>query len=268
MLIYTTENIFNSPAQTLVNTVNTYGVMGKGIAKDFKEYYPEMFNKYRKICKEKKLDIGMLLLSKEEPVVYRGKATGEFRQKWVLNFPTKRHWRGKSQLEFIENGLQKFVKTFEEKNIKSVSFPQLGIGNGGLDWKQVQPLMEQYLKDLPIPVYIHLYSNKDYFNEVDRERIEKNLNTRHDAWRTEELIKKISNESIIEDKAINSDGVVLPKELFVENEDTFNYLETIVNHRKIRVIDPTTNEVYYALKIEKGLLSEQLELFADSVVYD
>ncbi|HXV97424.1 MAG TPA: macro domain-containing protein, partial [Anaerolineae bacterium] len=145
MLTYLTINLFKSPAQTLVNTVNTVGVMGKGIAKTFKQLYPEMYQEYRRLCQEKKLTIGKLY-------IYRTP------NKIVVNFPTKKHWRNPSRVEYIQIGLEEFVKVYDRYGISSVSFPQLGCGNGELDWEQqVKPVMEQYLKDLPIPVYIHLY---------------------------------------------------------------------------------------------------------------
>lgn len=148
MIIYVKGNIFESPAQVLVNTVNTVGVMGKGIAKQFKDIYPEMFAQYQVFCENKDLDIGKLWIYKSD-------------HKWILNFPTKKHWRSPSKLEYIEAGLEKFVSTYEEKGITSISFPLLGCGNGGLDWEnEVKPLMEKYLRPLPIEVYIHLTDNK------------------------------------------------------------------------------------------------------------
>ena len=145
MLTYLTINLFHSPAQTLVNTVNTVGVMGKGIALVFKQLYPDMYHQYRHLCKTGKLKIGTLY-------VYRTP------NKMIVNFPTKKHWRNPSRVEYIEAGLEIFVKTYGNYGISSVSFPQLGCGHGELDWEQqVQPVMEHYLKDLPIPVYIHLY---------------------------------------------------------------------------------------------------------------
>jgi O-acetyl-ADP-ribose deacetylase (regulator of RNase III) len=143
MLKYVSSNLFDSPAQTLVNTVNVVGVMGKGIAAEFKRRYPGMFRRYAEHCKNGSLDIGKLYL-------YRTA------NKLILNFPTKKHWRHPSRLEYIEAGLKKFVDTYAAHGIVSISFPQLGCGNGGLPWSEVQPLMQRYLKDLPIPVYIHL----------------------------------------------------------------------------------------------------------------
>lgn len=144
MLLYVKQDIFESPAQVIVNTVNTVGVMGKGIAKKYKQLYPEMYEQYRKYCEQDLLDIGKLWLYKDE-------------HKWILNFPTKKHWRQPSKIEYIEKGLEKFVSTYEDKGIYSISFPQLGTGNGGLDWEsEVKPLIEKYLKNLPIDVFIHI----------------------------------------------------------------------------------------------------------------
>lgn len=144
MLRYVTTDIFESPAQVLVNTVNTVGVMGKGIAKEFASIYPEMYREYRTFCEKQMFDVGQLWLYKSS-------------HKWVLNFPTKKHWRSPSKVEYIDAGLRKFVETYAQKGISSISFPLLGCGNGGLDFESlVQPIMEKYLKTLPIDVFIHL----------------------------------------------------------------------------------------------------------------
>jgi O-acetyl-ADP-ribose deacetylase (regulator of RNase III) len=140
MIRYTTTTLFESPAQTLVNTVNTVGVMGKGVAAEFKRRYPDMYSRYREFCDQGLLDIGKLHL-------YRTP------NKWVLNFPTKKHWRNPSKLEYVEAGLEKFVDTYTDHGITSVSFPQLGCGNGNLEWRDVRPLMEKYLQKL-IPLQI------------------------------------------------------------------------------------------------------------------
>ena len=148
MLMYVQQDIFKSPAQVIVNTVNTVGVMGKGIAKRYKEIYPDMYKQYQKFCEQHLLGIGKLWIYKSDT-------------KWILNFPTKKHWRNPSKIEYIEQGLKKFVETYEEKGVISISFPQLGCGNGGLDWEnEVRPLMEKYLKDLPIDVFVHIYSDR------------------------------------------------------------------------------------------------------------
>ena len=146
MVTYVVGDLFTSPAQVLVNTVNTVGVMGKGLAYTFKRVYPEMFQEYRRQCENKSLTVGTLFLYKSP-------------QKWILNFPTKKHWRAKSRIEYIEAGLEEFTDSYKKKEIRSISFPMLGCQHGGLDWADVQPLMEHYLADLPaeIKIYIHLY---------------------------------------------------------------------------------------------------------------
>lgn len=146
MITYVVGDLFSSPAQVLVNTVNTVGVMGKGLAYTFKRVYPEMFEEYKRHCDNKSLAIGKLHLYKTP-------------RKWVLNFPTKKHWRAKSKIEYIEAGLQKFVDTYESREIKSVSFPMLGCENGGLEWNEVRTVMERYLKNISeeVEIYIHLY---------------------------------------------------------------------------------------------------------------
>lgn len=143
MITYVQGNLFESPAQVLVNPVNTEGVMGRGLAKDFKAMFPEMFRQYRTLCEKKQFVAGSLWLYKTP-------------HKWVLNFPTKTTWRQPSRLEYIDNGLQAFLRHYAQKGISSIAFPQLGCGNGELPWEQVQPLMERHLKPLPIEVYIHL----------------------------------------------------------------------------------------------------------------
>ncbi|MCR5824301.1 MAG: macro domain-containing protein [Lachnospiraceae bacterium] len=143
MLKYVEGNLFGSPAQVLVNTVNTVGVMGKGIALEFKKRYPEMFNEYKEQCDKHRLVVGKLMLWYEP-------------DHWLLLFPTKEHWRNPSKLEYIEKGLMAFTRKYADYNISSIAFPKLGCGNGELDWNDVKPLMEKYLKDLPIDVFIYL----------------------------------------------------------------------------------------------------------------
>lgn len=159
MITYVIGDLFHSPAKVLVNTVNVVGVMGKGIAKDFKTIFPEMFQDYQRLCEQKKIDIGKLFL-------WRGP------HKWVLNFPTKKQWRHPSKPEYIEAGLKAFAAGYTRHSLTSIAFPQLGCGHGDLNWeKQVQPLMEQYLGKLPIEIFIHLY-RKDPFAPSEHADIE------------------------------------------------------------------------------------------------
>ena len=148
MIEYIEGDILDSPAQVIVNTVNTVGVMGKGLALEFKKRYPKMFDKYKIACEKHQFTIGKLMLFYEA-------------DHWLLLFPTKESWRNPSRLEYIESGLNKFVQKYAEKNITSIAFPRLGCGNGELKWSDVKPLMEKYLKDLPIDVYIYIGKNPD-----------------------------------------------------------------------------------------------------------
>ena len=160
MINYVVCDLFLSPAPVLVNTVNTVGVMGKGIAKDFKHIYPEMFHEYQELCERGLLEVGKLHLFKTP-------------NKWILNFPTKKHWRQPSRVEYIRAGLKKFVATHHQYGITSVSFPQLGCGNGELDWvTQVRPIMEELLGTLPITVFIHLSDVTDPFTAEHRNMAE------------------------------------------------------------------------------------------------
>lgn len=153
MILYVTGDLFQSPAQVLVNTVNTVGVMGKGVAYDFKRLFPDMFGQYRELCERGQLKIGMLWLYKTP-------------NKWVLNFPTKDHWRNPSRLEYIKAGLEKFEQAYADMGIHSVAFPPLGCGNGQLDFEtQVQPLMHRYLRNLPIDIFIYPHHPEGFVPE-------------------------------------------------------------------------------------------------------
>jgi O-acetyl-ADP-ribose deacetylase (regulator of RNase III) len=150
MLTYLYTSLFDSPAQTLVNTVNTVGVMGKGVAKTFRERYPAMFAEYKKLCDRGDLAIGNLHLWRSN-------------ERWVLNFPTKTTWRLPSKLEYVELGLETFVNNYERMGIVSASFPPLGCGNGNLNWRDVRPLIERYLNKISIPIYVHSLHVGDEF---------------------------------------------------------------------------------------------------------
>lgn len=148
MIKYVKGDIFNSPSKIIVNTVNIVGVMGKGVALEFKKRYPEMFDRYQELCKKQLLDVGKLYL-------WRGS------EKWVLLFPTKKHWRYPSKIEYIEKGLQKFVENWDKLGSNTISFPRLGCGNGGLDWQDVKPLMEKYLSKIPMQILVYVDNYND-----------------------------------------------------------------------------------------------------------
>lgn len=135
MLKYYEGTVFNSDAKTLVNTVNCFGVMGAGIALEFKLRYPEMFKKYQEMCKNGEYKVGRPKLHNLDKIQ-------------ILNFPTKNHWRAPSKIEWIEEGLKYFSLNYKKANINSIAFPKLGTSNGGLKWNIVKPIMEKYLGEL------------------------------------------------------------------------------------------------------------------------
>lgn len=185
-------NIFNTKAQTIVNTVNCVGVMGKGIALVFKLRYPNMFDIYQDYCKQKLIDIGKLWIYK-----------GDEGDPWVLNFPTKTHWKLPSEYEYVEKGLQKFVETYKDKGIKSIAFPLLGANNGGLDGHKVQEIMISYLSQCDIPVEIYHYDPQapdDIFEDFRHKWKDLSQEQKKKLLRTSKRIETI-------DRAVNSDNV-------------------------------------------------------------
>lgn len=144
MINFTETTVFNTPAQTVVNTVNCVGVMGAGIALEFRLRYPEMFQDYALRCQKGAVKIG-------RPYLYRNCECP-----WIMNFPTKKHWKNPSRIDWIEDGLKYFVANYKKANLSSIAFSQLGCGKGNLDWHEVKPVMEKYLADIEIPAYICL----------------------------------------------------------------------------------------------------------------
>lgn len=140
-------NIFTTKCQTIVNTVNCVGVMGAGIAYEFRLRYPEMFRKYVEICNKKQLNIGRLWIYNTDGVNHRK----------ILNFPTKYNWKFPSKIEYLEEGLKKFLLTYKEKNITSIAFPMLGADRGGLSEMDSLGVMVKYLSQCDIEVEIYQY---------------------------------------------------------------------------------------------------------------
>ncbi len=139
MVKFTQGNLLDAPTEALVNTVNTVGVMGKGIALMFKEAFPANFQAYESACKQKQVKIGKMFVTENRTF------TG---LRWIINFPTKKHWRQPSKLEWILEGLDDLRRFIEEQQIRSIAVPPLGAGNGGLDWSTVRPEVERILGGL------------------------------------------------------------------------------------------------------------------------
>jgi len=143
-------NIFTSNYQTLVNTVNCVGVMGAGIALEFKFRYPQMYDRYYELCQQNMIKIGLLWLYKTS------------NERIVLNFPTKQDWRYPSKIEYLEKGLEKFLETYNEKGITSIAFPVLGASNGGIEEVVALNIMDRYLSKANIPIEIYKYDPSAY----------------------------------------------------------------------------------------------------------
>lgn len=147
MIRYVEGDIFESTMQCLVNPVNCVGVMGKGLALEFKKRYPDVYQFYLGMCKENELAIGRI-------AIYAAKKKPD---RCVCLFPTKYHWRDRSYVAGIEKGLQSFITFAPQMKIKSVAFPKLGCGLGGLNFDhQVRPLFEKYFNDEKFEVEIYV----------------------------------------------------------------------------------------------------------------
>ncbi len=167
MITLAQGNLLEADAEALVNTVNTVGVMGKGIALQFKKAYPDNFDAYKHACDEKKLEAGKMFVFETR---------GLHNPKYIINFPTKRHWKDRSRIGDIESGLKNLADTVSQMGIRSIAIPPLGCGNGGLDWIDVFPRIHKTLEGLR-DVRILVYAPKgapaaeDMLNKTKRPRM-------------------------------------------------------------------------------------------------
>lgn len=169
---YSMYDAFDDPnIQAMVNTINCVGIMGKGLALEFKIRYPEMADDYLIRFKNQQLEIG-------KPYIYKAN------DKWIINFPTKNHWALPSKLEYIDKGMRYFAEKIDNWSIKSIAFPRLGCTSGGLLWEQVKPVMEKYLSDIKdIDIYIFIDKNSsekekafiDFIHVADENVLKKNF---------------------------------------------------------------------------------------------
>lgn len=163
MITFTQGNLLEARAEALVNTVNTVGVMGKGIALMFKERFAENFRRYAAACKAKEVRTGKMFVTEVHEL------DGP---RWVINFPTKQHWRGDSKIEWITEGLQDLRRFLIDNKVKSIAIPPLGAGNGGLDWAEVRSRIEEALTDIDTEIIVFEPTQK-YQNVAKRTGVEK-----------------------------------------------------------------------------------------------
>ena len=193
MIYYKKGNILESQADALVNTVNTQGIMGKGIALQFKKEFPKNHKIYQEEYKRGELAIGKLLIVEDSSFM-----TGK---KMIINFPTKTTWRKPSEYQYIEHGLNELVKILPKYKIKSIALPPLGSGNGGLDWDKVKLIIEKKLATLSIDVYI--YEPSTQIQEIlKKERVQLTdaramlLSVLYEVVQNGEFVSEFSSEKI------------------------------------------------------------------------
>jgi O-acetyl-ADP-ribose deacetylase (regulator of RNase III) len=193
MIRYETGNLLASEAEALVNTVNTVGVMGKGIALQFKNAFPHNFKIYSKACENNELRIGKLLVTEEDSLLAG--------RKIIINFPTKTTWRKPSEYRYVEEGLVELVRLIKENRIKSVALPPLGAGNGGLDWNKVKPMLEEHLANVDCD--IHIYEpNSTIKDTLRKERVKLTparamlLSVLYELTRSGEFVSEFSAEKV------------------------------------------------------------------------
>ncbi|MFZ1426776.1 MAG: macro domain-containing protein [Geminicoccaceae bacterium] len=164
MIRFTEGNLLDAKAEALVNTVNTVGVMGKGIALMFKEAFPENTKAYEIACKEKLVKTGKMFVTERHQLMG---------PRWIINFPTKEHWRNPSRLEWIKAGLNDLRRVIQENDIHSIALPPLGSGNGGLNWPEVKSLVQEMLGKLADVDVIVYEPTKKYQNVAKTKGVEK-----------------------------------------------------------------------------------------------
>ncbi len=234
---YIKGNIFTTQCQTLVNTVNCVGVMGAGIALEFKYRYPIMFEKYVSHCKANLIEIGKLWIYDIPNSENK-----------VLNFPTKRDWKFPSKYEYLERGLKRFLETYKEKKITSIAFPMLGALNGGLDPEKVRDLMYSYLSlcDIPVEIYEYdAYSSDDLVEDLKKALLKKSV-------KELEAQTRLRKETILKLKDATNDG------------DFVNLMQL----KKIRGISEETlkNCFSFAMDLKNNPKNEVLNIFDNNPI--
>jgi len=193
MIKYVTGDIFESRAQAIVNTVNTVGVMGKGIALQFKKAFPSNYKAYIDACKTGEIKVGKLFVTKDKNV-----NSGE---KIIINFPTKTDWRKPSEYSYIEDGLNDLIRIIQERGIKTVAIPPLGAGNGGLKWERVKELIELKMSSVDVDLFVY-EPTTEIKEHLIKERIKLTdarallLYVLYDLVRSGEFVSEFSSEKV------------------------------------------------------------------------
>ncbi len=193
MIKYVKGNILDSQAQALVNTVNTRGVMGKGIALQFKKAFPANYRAYAEACKKGEIDIGKLFVFADQNIMSGPKI--------IINFPTKTDWRKPSEYAYIEKGLDHLLAIIRQRQIRSIAIPPLGAGNGGLEWEKVKNILYRKLQNTEAEVYIY-EPTKQIAEKLKKERVKLTkarallLYVLYDLVRHGEYVSEFSSEKV------------------------------------------------------------------------
>lgn len=230
MIIEKVGNIFTTKCQTIVNTVNCVGIMGAGIAYEFRLRYPDLYEKYQNLCHDKQIDIGKLWIYRHEELS-------------ILNFPTKKHWKYPSKEQYLHQGLQKFVDTYKQKGITSIAFPLLGADRGGIDPLLSLKIMNSYLSKCDIDVEIWHFDPeasddlfeefKSIFQNLDDQTIKKESKIRIDkVLKVREAMELSHINSLSSLLRVNGIGEATLEKLFFyisnykkNNLNLFTYME-------------------------------------------
>ncbi len=227
------EDLLQSKAEALVNTVNCVGVMGKGIALQFKNHYPEMYKDYYKKSKNNKINIGKLFLFRTM-------------DKLIINFPTKKHWRNNSEIQYIIDGLNYFRENYKIWKIKSIAFPQLGCGNGNLKWVDVKKIMEEFLQPLDIEIEIFVNRKREILKKIEV------LYPRLDYDELKMLYHYVNNEILLKKSYNKAKGNVTSNDTNPSPHNEKNEsLIPIKNHKFIHIFTYSKNYTDKLLKMYK-----------------
>jgi O-acetyl-ADP-ribose deacetylase (regulator of RNase III) len=163
MIEYVNGNFFDHDADIRINTVNCVGVMGAGVALQYKKKYPDMYKEYLSECQQEKVLIG-------KPHVWRENKMFEDKSITIINFPTKKHWKNPSEYSYVEEGLKWLQQFLSDKDSSTITLPALGCGHGGLDWSRVKPMIEYYLGDLKSKIlvfepYVSIQGDQEQLSE-------------------------------------------------------------------------------------------------------
>lgn len=193
MINYVKGNILDSEAQAIINTVNTVGVMGKGIALQFKKAYPNNYKSYSLACKNNEVVVGKMFVTTDSNI-----SSGE---KIIINFPTKQNWRKPSEYVYIEDGLNNLIDVIKHYQIKSIAIPPLGAGNGGLKWEKVKKIIEDKLRSLDIEIFVYEPTSQ-IVEKLKKERVKLTdarallLYVLYDLVKNGEYVSEFSSEKV------------------------------------------------------------------------